>query len=87
MSREAWGNDIDVIIGGCSNEGLLFELFLTQKPKILTVLENFNFAVPAEFGLDAASAKCSEHGKMMKKMYYGCTEPSFNNKEGFFCVR
>lgn len=87
MAREAWGNDIDLMIGGCSNEGIVFMKMLGDKSKCVHCLEkSFNYAVPDELQLDIDSDECTEFGAQLKELYYGSEEPSLTNMEGYFAV-
>ncbi len=87
MAREAWGNDIDVLIGGCSNEGLLIGFFVNfMKLDLRKMFEKFYNNLPLELAISCGSEKSVEYAKMLKKLYYGCTEPSVANLQGYFYV-
>lgn len=87
MAREAWGNKLNVMIGATSNEALGFVTLLPAKPKLLTPMENFVYAVPVELGLDVKSEKCIELGEQLNKLYYKDTEPSKDNLDGYIDVK
>lgn len=87
MCREAWSNEIDILIGGNSEEGLFCLNGIKENPSILSNLKDFEYLVPLELDLVRTSQRCKEVGKQMKKFYYGETEPSFENREGYLTVR
>lgn len=88
MAREAWSNEIDCMIGGCTNEGLVMsmEFNLRHKYSTLDNLRNFpNYFAPfLETGLTIDDPKAVEFGKIIKKAYYGFTEPSKTNIDGYY---
>lgn len=73
MGREAWGNNIDCLIGGTSTEGTLGLFFgdnfyeHMQKPE--------SFVLYRELGLDktkpADNATAAIYGEKLKKFYFG----------------
>lgn len=81
MMRTAWSNDIPLIIGGTSAEGLLLYSDTKTCPKLLNELGNCDFVVPLELNLDRNSDLCKEFGLRIKKAYYGefvpCIEDTF----------
>lgn len=85
MAREAWGNDINMMIGGCSNEGLFFMPYLKQFGKIHETL-SIERHVATEFEWKKGDPKRNYFGSQIKKLYYGCTEPSESNLVGYFEV-
>lgn len=78
------------MIGGTSNEGLMmaYPILVTNLTKPLdTLRNNTNYFAPLyELGMDVDSVKSEEIGTLLKKMYYGCTQPSKTNTEGYFTV-
>lgn len=87
MCREAWSNEIDILIGGNSEEGLFCLNGIKENPAIMSNLKDFEYLVPLELDLVRTSQRCKHVGKQMKKFYYGETEPSFENREGYLTVR
>ncbi|XP_063697587.1 esterase B1-like [Culicoides brevitarsis] len=69
MTRNAWGNSVDVMIGGCSDEGLL--LYVNFTPAILKSLGNFENIVALSANLDPNSQECIAKGLKIKKTYFG----------------
>uniref|UniRef100_A0AAG5D5S3 Carboxylic ester hydrolase n=1 Tax=Anopheles atroparvus TaxID=41427 RepID=A0AAG5D5S3_ANOAO len=86
MCREAWSNEIDILIGGNSEEGLFCLNGIKENPAIMDNLHDFEYLVPLELGLVRASQTCKEYGLRMKKFYYGETQPSFENREGYLTL-
>lgn len=82
MAREAWSNGIDCLMGGTSNEGLLF---LHEKNlQAVEEMKNINYFTPVlELGLTLDDPKAFVFGKMLKQVYYGQVTPSKSNREGF----
>uniref|UniRef100_A0A182QUV2 Carboxylic ester hydrolase n=1 Tax=Anopheles farauti TaxID=69004 RepID=A0A182QUV2_9DIPT len=86
MCREAWSNDIDILIGGNSDEGLFCLSAIKENPAIMDSLKDFEYLVPNELELVRGSQKCREYGLKLKKFYYGDTQPSFENKNGYLTL-
>ncbi|CAO1331259.1 unnamed protein product [Diamesa serratosioi] len=85
MARDAWSKDINVMIGGSSYEGLMmaFSLNVLNVSKPVDVLRNSNYFTPSyELGLNVNDENCTKYGKILKQLYYGCTQPSKTNTEG-----
>lgn len=88
MGREAWGNDIDVVIGGCSNEGFMaVGLSAMLKLDIPRILDTFHLTLHPELKIKFGSEKSKEYGAKIKKFYYPDSEPSTENNLGFAYVR
>lgn len=87
MAKDAWGNDIDLMIGGCSNETVfMIPLYTSDTYDLELLLKNFKNALPFELNVKFRSEKSIEYGKELMKLYYGCTEPSRANLQGFLDV-
>lgn len=86
MAQEAWGNDIDMMIGSCSNEGIFFLDNMFQHLSLENCLKSFHKWLPYELNVKFGSEKSVEYGEVLKKLYYGCTEPSKVNLQGYFHV-
>lgn len=87
MAHEAWGNDIDCIIGGTSNEGLIrgFYWQMSNNQSDLLAMQDPRCFVPIiELGLKFDDPKVVEIGKVLKHTYYGCLQPSKTNVDGYF---
>lgn len=86
MCRKAWSNDIDILIGGNSEEGLFSLSEIKDNPSIMENLKDFEYLVPLELDLVRTSHRCKEFGNRLKKHYYGDTEPSFENRDGYLTL-
>ncbi|XP_067614371.1 uncharacterized protein [Eurosta solidaginis] len=75
MMRTAWSNQIPMIIGGVSNEGLLLYSETKTNPKILNELDDCRFVVPLELGMDREGELCKEYGLQLRKVYFGDKQP------------
>ena len=89
MARDAWSKDMNIMIGGSSYEGLMmsYSLNVLNVSKPVDVLRNTNYFTPSyELGLKVDSESSAKYGKMLKQLYYGCTQPSKTNTEGALTV-
>ncbi|XP_065081721.1 esterase B1-like [Ochlerotatus camptorhynchus] len=86
MCQEAWSNGMDIIIGGNSEEGLFSLSEIKENPSIMSNLKDFEYLVPLELDLVRTSQRCKELGRRLKQHYYGNSEPSFENKEGYLSL-
>lgn len=83
MARNAWSHDIDCLIGGTSNEGLIMSFDKTFAN--VEAMQNSNYFAPVlELGIDLEDPRAVEFGKIIKQTYYGCTTPSKSNLEGYY---
>lgn len=75
MCREAWSNSIPLMIGGNSEEGILFYKEYTADPSII---ENTNFQdlIPRELKVEKDSTKSKHLGEEIKKFYFGNKAPT-----------
>ena len=81
MTKNSWGNDIDIMIGATSNEFSVLEVLspIEEEWKKFT---NINRYVPIELGLELNGEKRSQYAKMLLENYYGMLEPTKTNLEG-----
>ncbi|XP_035789875.1 esterase B1-like [Anopheles albimanus] len=86
MCRAAWSNDLDILIGGNSDEGLFCLNGIKENPSIMDNLKDFEYLVPLELELVRTSQACKEYGLKLKRFYYGDTEPSFENRNGYLTL-
>jgi hypothetical protein len=88
MARDAWGNDIDMMIGGNSNEGIMIIFYVnTYHDPLINFYTRFYNNLPIELKIEPGSDKAIKYGKSLKKLYLGCTEPSDNNLQGYLHVK
>ncbi|XP_058838421.1 esterase B1-like [Topomyia yanbarensis] len=81
MAKEAWGNNIDIMIGGTSEEGLLTLQKIIPQPKVLQDPQLFLGMVPA--GLNITMEQRMEFASKLKQQYYPNSDPSYDNKDGY----
>jgi cholinesterase len=85
MARDAWSKDIDVIIGGTSNEGLLMLFIVDPKNKRMQFMEDStNFTPFLDLNLKKNDPKAKKFGKILKELYYGSSTPSVSNMLPYF---
>lgn len=72
LSRKAWGNDIDILLGHTADEGLFF--LDAINPFVLSQL-NLDSMIPRELNL-ANVEKRKEFVRRIREMYYGTVEPT-----------
>ncbi|XP_035910083.1 esterase B1-like [Anopheles stephensi] len=82
MSRTAWGNTIDVMIGGTSEEGLI--LLPKVKPKLPAMLQDPRlFIGNVPYHLKLSLEERMAFGEQLKQLYYPDSTPSLDNLDGF----
>ncbi|XP_062544104.1 esterase B1-like [Armigeres subalbatus] len=81
MNQNAWGNKIDVMIGGTSEEGLIMMQKIKLQPEALKNPHLFVGNVPPNLNLTMEQRV--EFGEKMKQLYYPNSEPSIDNIDGF----
>lgn len=74
LSRTAWGNDIDVMVGGTSHEGHAFLTFMQRDPTFLSKVD-LDTAIPYELNL-TDKAKREEFVGRIREQYYGTNDPA-----------
>ncbi|EDW14177.1 esterase B1 [Drosophila mojavensis] len=74
MMRNCWGNDIPLVVGGNSFEGLLVFPEVRKWPDLLCELGDCEFLTPEDAGLDADQRRA--FGRKLKSSYFGDNEPS-----------
>jgi hypothetical protein len=74
MAREAWGNDIDMMIGACASEGI-FHLVFYEDLEILSARKVFG----KELELNYDSEKLKSYSEQVEKLYYGVANPATIN--------
>ncbi|XP_055902981.1 esterase B1-like isoform X2 [Eupeodes corollae] len=76
LMKTTWSNNIPLMIGGNSHEGLLFLPEIRRRPITLDEVENCEYLVPNDLGLDRSSEKCKQFGLQIKKTHFGDEECS-----------
>ncbi|XP_058461094.1 esterase B1-like [Malaya genurostris] len=81
MAKEAWSNNIDLMIGGTSEEGLLALQKIIPHPEFLQNPQLLLAMVPA--GLKITMEQRMEFASKLKQQYYPNSDPSYENKDGY----
>uniref|UniRef100_W8BG58 Carboxylic ester hydrolase n=1 Tax=Ceratitis capitata TaxID=7213 RepID=W8BG58_CERCA len=76
LLKKTWSNDIPMIMGGCSFEGLIFYPEVTRRPATLDEVKNCKNLLPPDAGLQEDSAKAEACGLKLKDIHFGNEECS-----------
>ncbi|XP_055905524.1 esterase B1-like [Eupeodes corollae] len=79
MLRTAWSNEIPLIIGGCSFEGLFSYAETIKSPGRINNLGDCQHIVPPELCPDRTTDLCKELGLKLKKAHFGDNQPSITH--------
>lgn len=74
LCRTAWGNDIDILIGGTSHEGGVYLAFIAKDPSILTNI-NLDSAIPNDLNFTDEATR-ADFVERIRKIYYGPNDPT-----------
>lgn len=85
MAREGWGNNIDMIFGGCSGEGQL-SLFSLRADENFYKKESIERYLATDLELAVGDRKRKIYGDQMVKLYYGAEQISVDNLDGYVKV-
>ncbi|CRL03530.1 CLUMA_CG016459, isoform A [Clunio marinus] len=69
LVRKAWSNDIDVLIGGTSDEGLMFLEYVQKMPMLLKSQKLTN-AIPFDIDLNVDDPIREEFADKLKSLYF-----------------
>lgn len=86
MSKTAWSKDLDMIIGGTSDEGLVIYKRLKKRSEILQKPDLLQVILPMDLVEDADSEKAREIASKLKEFYIGNTTMSLNRCDGFLKI-
>lgn len=81
LCRQAWGNRIPIIIGGNSEEGILWYYDLITNPSRYDHEDSFENLFSFEFGEDSGKTKL--YAERTKRFYYGDEQPTKENISRF----
>lgn len=81
LCRTAWGNRIPIIIGGNSEEGILWYYDLSTNPSRYDHEDSFKNLFSFQFGED--SEKTRLYAEKTKRFYYGDEQPTKENVSKF----
>lgn len=86
MLQKAWSHDIDVLVGGVSDEGLMYYSELKANPGML---EHFKLSsvIPTEVGLAPDHPKAIEFVESLKQIYYPTSSDPTKDDLAFCKVR
>lgn len=70
-----WGNNIPQLIGGCSNEGLLFYFETRRRPKILDEIEDCQYLTPFDLPYSTESEENKKIAASISKLHFGDKKP------------
>lgn len=85
MARQCWSKDLNFIIGGTSNEGILPLIMLREivegeKTDGLFDSEN-SYAPVMQLGIDMKSDKAKKYGRQIKENYFGKSKLSASDQQ------
>lgn len=84
MARECWSKDLNFIIGGTSNEGILPLIMLREmlEGENTELLDKENsFAPVIQLGIDINSDKAAKYGRQIKENYFGKSKSSATDQQ------
>lgn len=84
LCKTAWGNNIPMIIGGNSEEGILWYHDLVANPSRYEHEESFENLFSFEFGEDSEKTKL--YAEKTKRFYYGDEQPNSQNISKFMDI-
>lgn len=82
LVRNAWGNNISIIIGATSMETLSMLPTIREVPAFLDIIGNFETYVPRELNVKRGSEASLKYAEMLKETYYGKLSPTVTNIDG-----
>uniref|UniRef100_A0A336L2V1 Carboxylic ester hydrolase n=1 Tax=Culicoides sonorensis TaxID=179676 RepID=A0A336L2V1_CULSO len=85
LSENAWSQDIDVMIGGCSNEGLFYYLCDPTDDDLKKVDDDNSLLLPLDLQKGVDSGKKFEKGKLLKEIYFGKDGTISKEKANEYC--
>lgn len=86
MSETAWSKDLDMIIGGTSDEGLVIYRPLKSQPEILRKPDLIQSILPADLVGNASDEEAKKIALKLKQFYIGNDIPSLDRSDGFLKV-
>lgn len=84
LCKTAWGNRIPIVIGGNSEEGILWYHDLTANPSRYDQKDSFENLFSFQFGEDSEKTKL--FAEKTKQFYYGDEQPSAQNMSKFMDI-
>lgn len=84
--QNAWGNDINLMLGATSFENLPMLMMIRDDPMWLQILGEFEVFIPRDLGVPINSEKARKYAQMIKKNYYPVLKPTTTNCDGLMLV-
>lgn len=85
MLGKAWSNDIDILIGGTKDEGLMYLENIKDNPAMLAYF-NLNQVVPYEVGLPVDNPNVVEFVENLRRIYYPTSNDPTKDELAFCTV-
>lgn len=79
LLANAWSNEIPLIIGGNSSEGLLFYNTTKNHPFMINELSDFVNLLPNDIKHSCSGTKLKEMGLRLKEAYFGGQQPNIDD--------
>ncbi|XP_037945474.1 esterase B1-like [Teleopsis dalmanni] len=83
LMKKTWSNQIPIMIGGTSFEGLLFYQEVTRRPATLSEVNGCKNVLPGDIDFTNNEAKAEEFGQRLKSAYFGDADCNANTKMEF----
>ena len=85
LVRNAWGNDIDVLIGGTSDEGLMYQEYVRAAPELLKAVKLENM-IPFEVPICKDEMVREKFVEKLRKIYYPLATDPTKDEMAFYKV-
>lgn len=86
LAKNPWSKDLDVIIGGCADEGLLFYYELPTDAQLLKMEHENELFLPPDLRTQLTTTEAKRRGTILKKLYFGDEKISLDNASKFVDV-
>lgn len=91
LCKNAWSKDLDVIIGGCADEGLLFYYELPTDAQLQQMEAKNELFLPPDIRTQLTLSEARRRGTILKKLYFGDEKITLENASKFVevsvCIR
>lgn len=86
LVKNAWGNEIPIIIGATSFETLSMLPVLRLSQELFDLFTNFEVYVPRELNVTRGSENSLKYADMLKTAYFGKLNPTVTNVDGIMLM-
>lgn len=86
LLQNAWGNQINLILGGTSMEVAPIAASIQSNPEFLPLFMNYEDYIPRQYNVERNTNTSREYGEMIRKVYYPYLEPTVTNADGLVLV-